>query len=323
MRLRVLAAVALMAVLFVGVVAYIYGGVAGARRALVVATTTSLYDTGLLDEVADEYARRYGVRLYFISVGTGLALKHAERGDADAVLVHAPSEEARFLAGGYGGVRKIIAYNFFLIVGPPSDPAGIRGSTPTTALERIAEAGRAGNALWISRGDKSGTHVKERQLWEAAGFNPDELRGESWYVESGTGMGKTLMMASEMEAYTLADAGTYTRYLSEGLIRLDALVRGGRELINVYSVMAVNPNVHPDVNFREAVRFIEFLVSEDGQRLIADFKVDGYTLFYPAVGVLREEPTSEVARWIMDYAFINGSECPPQYRMGVNELYQG
>ena len=144
---------------------------ASPRRKLVVSTTTSLYDTELLDAIEDQFEAKYSIDLYFISVGTGLAIKHAERGDADMILVHAPSKELAFLESGYGSCRKIVAYNFFALVGPEADPADIKDLVPTEALSKIVEAGRDGTAKWISRGDDSGTHTKEKGLWTAAGFN--------------------------------------------------------------------------------------------------------------------------------------------------------
>jgi tungstate transport system substrate-binding protein len=220
-----------------------------AGEKLIVATTTSLFDTGFCDELRAELENRCGVKVYFISVGTGLALEHAKRGDADAILVHAPALERGFLQEGHGVIRRIFAYNFFAIVGPADDPAGIRGLPPLDAMVRIADAGRSGSIAWISRGDKSGTHVREMELWEATGLDPVELRGEPWFIESGMGMGKTLMMANEKEAYTLSDLGTYLRYRSNGLISLEALVMEGKELLNVYSVIVTNPALNPDANF--------------------------------------------------------------------------
>jgi len=300
---------------------YLYYTSTQQKNTLIIATTTSLYDSGLLDVIADKYLEKYNVHISFIAVGTGLALSRASHGDADLVFVHAPSLEAEFLANGSGVVRKIIAYNFFVIVGPKNDPAGINGTTPSEALQKIAMYGRSGNATWVSRGDNSGTHVKELSLWSATGFNVSEIRGESWYIESGSGMGNTLLLANEKNAYTLSDMGTYLKYKAKGVINLTVLVSAGKDLINVYSVIAVNPEVHEHVNFNEAIRFIQFLISEEGQDLIGNYTVYDMPLFYPAVNLLKNSPNSEIAQWIKDYAFINGSECPLEYRMGYDDLY--
>jgi tungstate transport system substrate-binding protein len=289
----------------------------GRVEKLTVATTTSLYDTGLLDLVEEAFERRYpGYDVVFISAGTGIALRYASRGDADAVLVHAPPKEFKFMKEGYGVNRRIIAYNFFLMVGPESDPAGINGLKAGEALIRIVEGGRAGKAIWVSRGDESGTHSKEKTLWEMAGFNPEELREETWYLEAGAGMGKTLLLADEKDAYTLSDLGTYLKYYGDGLIALKVHVGESKELLNIYSVMAVDPEKVKEVNFKAAMAFINFLTSEEGQNLLAQFGVEKYgkPLFNPAVKMLQEQKSSQVAQWIAEYGFLEGEECPVQYR---------
>ncbi len=295
---------------------------------LQIATTTSLYDTGLLDSIASYYQQRYGVSLFFISAGTGQAIQYAKMGEADLLLVHAPSSENTFIqADCLGVVRKIIAYNFFAIVGPADDSAGIENLSPTAALSKIADAGRAGNAKWVSRGDNSGTHIKEGSLWTKAGFSASQLREESWYREAGTGMGATLNMANEMRAYTLADMGTYLKYYTKGLIDLKVLVGQGADLLNVYSVMAVSPSAHPELNFSGALDFIKFLVSNEGQNLIGTYGVSEYgrPLFFPAVQLLNENTDPTIASWIRNYAFLSYDnqkwECPPPYRAGQDNLY--
>lgn len=291
------------------------------EKRLVIATTTSLYDTGLLDYIEDIYSKKTGVKLYFISVGTGQAILHAERGDADLILAHAPSSEAQFLEKGYGGARKIIAYNFFIIVGPSQDPAKIRNLNITEALRAIVAAGQRGEAYWVSRGDNSGTHVKELSLWSQAGINYTEIRTQEWYIESGTGMGKTLLIANEKNAYTLSDIGTFLKYKASNLIQLEPLIEAKKELINVYSVILLNPTKHPHINFNEAKNFLEFLISEEGQKIIEQYKINGHQLFYPAVKVLKEKE-NPTAQWIIEYAYINGTECPPQYRLSLDYLYE-
>ena len=317
--------VALMVIVAAAGTAYYFLAIPGGRRILTVSTTTSLYDTGVLDLIEEKFEEKHPIDLHFISVGTGLAIQYAKRGDADAILVHAPSEELRFLTEGYGVDRKIIAYNFFVIVGPRSDPAKIRGLNVKEALKRIVSAGRVGEALWVSRGDESGTHMKEKELWFYAGFNWALLREEKWFLESGSGMGKTLLIADERDGYTLADVGTYLKYYGDNRVGLEILVDKGRELLNVYSVIAVNPSKVEGVNFEDAVTFIKFLTSDECQSLIGNYKreVYGRCLFYPVVHLLRDEPNSEISPWIRDFAFFNGTECPAEYRMDHLEFYGG
>jgi tungstate transport system substrate-binding protein len=297
---------------------------------LQISTTTSLYDTGLLDNIASYYQQNYGVNLFFISAGTGQAIEHAKRGDADLVLVHSPSMENTFMqVDNLGVARKIIAYNFFTIVGPAGDPAGIENKSPTAALSAIVAAGRAGLAKWISRGDNSGTDTKARSLWTKAGFSVDNLREENthWYVEPVLGMGATLNMASQMQAYTLSDIGTYLMFSKEGSINLKKFSENVKDLLNVYSVMAINPTLHPELDFDRTVDFIEFLVSDEGQNLIGNFGVGDYgrPLFYPTVRLLKENTDPTIAGWIRDYAFFSYDntkwECPPPYRAGQDNLY--
>ena len=285
------------------------------KRRLIVSTTTSLYDTGLLELIEKKFEEKYPIDVSFISVGTGKAIQFAKRGDADLILVHAPEKEKAFLNEGYGLFRKIIAYNFFVIVGPPDDPAGIRGLNVTEAFTKIVNAGRKREAIWISRGDESGTHVKEKSLWNIAGLEWSQLRNEKWFMESGVGMGQTLLIANERNAYTLSDIGTYLKYKGDNLINLEILVSKEKELLNVYSVIAVNPGKAPNVNFGDALLFIKFLISNECQTLIGEFKKDvyGQSLFYPAVSLLRNEEESTIAQWIKETAFFNGTECPPQY----------
>jgi len=290
----------------------------------VISTTTSLYDTELLDAIEDQFEAKYPtINLYFISVGTGLAITHAQRGDADLILVHAPSQELTFLENGYGTCRKIVAYNFFAIVGPEADAANIKDLPPTQALSKIVETGRTKEAKWISRGDDSGTHTKEKELWTAAGFNWTLIREEDWYVEAGAGMGRTLQVADNLDAYTLADMGTYLKYYKDGLVTLKTLVTEGEELLNVYSVIAGNSTRYSHINFEGAIIFIKFLVSDEGQEIIANFGKDvyGQSLFYPVVNLLKQNTNPTVAQWIKNYAFFDGYECPPECWGNHPELY--
>ncbi len=295
----------------------------GVESTLVISTTTSLYDTGVLDEIEEAFEAEHSIDLYFISVGTGLAITHAMRGDADMILVHAPSKELSFLEEGYGVNRKIIAYNFFAIVGPDEDPAGIADTSPKDALNTLVEKGRAGGAIWVSRGDDSGTHTKEKVLWSAAGLDASNLRDEGWYREAGAGMGKTLQIAEELDAYTLSDMGTYLKYRTDGLISLEVCVGEGDELINVYSAIAVDPESNDDANFDDANTFIEFLISDEGQSIFDAYGVDVYgrALFNPAVQLLKTNNDETTASWIAQAAFFDGSECPIEYRVGNTNLY--
>jgi tungstate transport system substrate-binding protein len=301
------------------------------RQKLVVATTTSLYDTGLLDEIETRFEEKYPIDVYFISVGTGIAIQFAQRGDADMLLVHAPSEELKFLQDNYGINRKIFACNFFEIVGPADDPAHIEGLSPTDALSQIVAAGRNSTAVWVSRGDGSGTHVKEKDLWAAADFNWTLIRDEvSWFKETGSGMGKTLITANELGAYTLTDVGTFLAYSAGStnqVPNLKALVTEGAELLNVYSAIAVNITKNPKANFEAATTFTKFIISEESQEIIGNYGVATYgqALFYPAVDILKNNSDPTMAQMIKNYAYFDDggtrTECPLQYRYGHPELY--
>jgi tungstate transport system substrate-binding protein len=297
------------------------------EQSLVVATTTSLFDTGLLDKIETQFEAQHNIDLYFVSVGTGIAIEFAKRGDADMVLVHSPSTELAFLEDGYGVNRKIIAYNFFEIVGPESDPAGMGGLSPAEALSRIVSSGRESTAMWVSRGDSSGTHSKEKELWKNAGFNWTQIRDEtSWFIETGSGMGNTLKTANQLNAYTLSDIGTFLSYSNANpnlIPNLKELVTQGQELLNVYSAIAVSQEAHPRANLDAVTTFTKYLMSDEGQRLIEEYGKDDYgqSLFHAAVDLLRNDTEPTIAQMIRDYAFFDGSECPTQYRYGYPELY--
>jgi len=297
------------------------------KRRLLISTTTSLYDTGLSYEIEKTFEAKYQIDLQFISVGTGMAIKQAQNGDVDVTLVHSPSLEKTFLEQGYGVCRKIIAYNFFTIVGPQSDPVGIGELNATEALKKIADYGRSrGVKVWVSRGDNSGTHQKEISLWNVigAGYNYTLVSKETqWYVSGGSGMGQTLLMANEFSAYTLSDIGTYLKYLKEDRISLKAFITEEKALLNVYSVIAVNQTRHPGVNFNDAITFTRFLISNECQQLIENYGKNDYgqSLFCPAVQALKQDSSLPASQWIKDSAFFDGSECPQEYRDGHPELY--
>ncbi|MEM2099627.1 MAG: substrate-binding domain-containing protein [Candidatus Bathyarchaeia archaeon] len=305
------------------------------KRRLIISTTTSLYDTGLLDIIEKDYEANHDVDIQIISAGTGIAIQHAQNGDADIIIVHSPSMEEAFLKQGYGVNRKIIAYNFFTIIGPTSDPAGIKGKNATEALKRIAEYGenladKSGQTkAWVSRGDNSGTHAKEQSLWKAAGYNYTLISVKPWYANVGSSMGDTLNVANQKAAYTLADIGTYLKFYTDGVISLCQLITEEQALLNAYSAIAVKPTVpanqslHEQINFNEAMDFIKYLVSEKTQQLITNYGKSPYnqSLFYGAVQPLKTNTPQPLVSWIKSTAFFDGYECPPQYRNGYAKLY--
>jgi tungstate transport system substrate-binding protein len=291
------------------------------HRVLTISTTTSLYDTGLLDQaIAPAFEERTGILLRFIPKGTGAAIQDARNGLADAIIVHARDKEAEFLEKGYGVNRKVIAYNFFVMVGPKDDPVEVGGLSTAEALRKIAEAGEEGSAVWVSRDDGSGTNSKEIVLWRMAGFDYDEIKNERWFRSTGTGMGKTLLYANNVGAYTLSDIGTYLKYFKDGLIGLDVFVEKGEELINIYSIIAVNPERF-DRDFEGAMMLVRWLISEEGQRIIGEYGAVKYgrPLFHPIVDVL-EKGEGPLFDWIVRYGFIEDgetlTECPRKYRHG-------
>lgn len=239
---------------------------------LKLATTTSTENSGLLSVLIPPFEKTHGIRIDVIAVGTGKALKLGEEGDVDILMVHAPAAEMRFVEQGYGVNRRRVMHNDFIIVGLSSDPAGVRGkSSAASALNQIAVLGQ----LFVSRGDDSGTHKKERQLWKAAGKT---LEG-TWYKEAGQGMGAVLTMADYLKAYTLTDRGTYLSLKDR--LNLDILVEKDPDLYNPYSVIAVNPALHAHVNYSGALEFISWVTSAEAREIISGFKMDGEQLFYP------------------------------------------
>jgi tungstate transport system substrate-binding protein len=290
----------------------------------IVSTTTSLYETGLLDVLKQRFEQTHpGYNVSFISQGTGKAIATAQRGDADMILVHDPVKEQAFLEDGYGVNRKIIAYNFFIIVGPETDPAGANGATPIEALTLIKAAGENGTALWVSRGDESGTHAKEQRLWAAAGYNYEEIRTEPWYLESGTGMTATLQLADEEEAYTLCDLGSYLSNYGQGNIQLVKHVEAGKDTLNVYAAIACNPQNITTAKFDASMEFIKFLLTDETQSLLQTFGVSEYgeALFKPWIPMLTSQQDPELIQWVKDYAYFNGTECPTAYQYNAGDLY--
>jgi len=243
-----------------------------AESTLRLATTTSTDNSGLLKIILPKFEAASGLKVHVISVGTGKAMKLGENGDVDVLLVHSRPDEDRFVAAGFGVERRDVMYNDFILVGPESDPAKVRGMTDVVgALRRILNA----NGTFVSRGDDSGTDKMEKSYWELVGSRP---RGPQ-YLSAGQGMGEVLTMAANVRGYTLSDRATYSAYRTR--VGLDLLVQGDRRMFNPYGVIAVNPARYRDVNFKGAMLFIEWITGPEGRRAIADFKVNGEQLFFP------------------------------------------
>ena len=256
-------------------------GSGSADRAVILATTTSTQDSGLLDVLVPAFERESGRQVKTVAVGSGEAIELGSRGEADVLLVHSPDDEKELMASGKAGDRRLVMHNDFVIVGPPDDPAGIRGMSSTAALERIAQE----EAPFISRGDDSGTHSLELELWDTAGIEPSG----SWYQETGQGMGATLRIADQKRAYTVSDRGTH---LSTGdSTDLEVLVEGEPRLLNIYHVIDIDPGAGPRVNAAGGRAFATWIVSRPAQRMIgsvgrAEF---GRPLFVPDAGKAEEE----------------------------------
>jgi tungstate transport system substrate-binding protein len=248
-------------------------------KSIVVASTTSTQDSGLFSHILPLFKAKTGIDVKVVAQGTGQALDTGRRGDADVLFVHAKAQEDKFVADGFGVKRYPVMYNDFVLIGPKSDPAGIKGMTDVAeALKAIKSKG----ASFISRGDRSGTHIAELDLWKAAGIDIGKEKGP-WYKEIGQGMGAALNTASAANAYVLADRGTWLSFKNRG--DLDILVAGDKRLFNQYGVMLVNPEKHPHVKKALGQAFIDWLVSPEGQKAIADYKINGQELFFPNANV--------------------------------------
>ena len=243
-------------------------------RSIVVASTTSTQDSGLFGYLLPLFKAKTGIDVKVIAQGTGQALDTARRGDADVVFVHAKSQEEKFLAEGFGVKRFDVMYNDFVLIGPKSDPAGIRGKDIETALKAI----QAKAAPFVSRGDRSGTHAAELALWKLAGIDLESAKGP-WYREIGQGMGAALNTASAMDAYVLSDRGTWISFRNRADLAI--VVEGDKRLFNQYGVMLVNPEKHPQVKKDLGQAFVDWLISSEGQAAIAGYKIDGQQLFFP------------------------------------------
>jgi tungstate transport system substrate-binding protein len=246
-------------------------------QVLMMATTTSTDNTGLLDYLAPQFKQATGIELRWTATGTGKALKLGENCDVDVLMVHAPGAEKKFVADGFGVDRREIMYNDFVIIGPPSDPAGVKGKSVSDALQSL----KSSASVFVSRGDNSGTHKKELSLWQAANLPVPEK--EDWYVQTGQGMLATINVAAERSGYTMTDRGTYIKYEDnlKGNPPLKIVVEGDAVLMNQYSVIAINPKHCPKAQFDLAKKFIDWVAGEQAQTLIKDFKLLGKQLFTP------------------------------------------
>ncbi len=250
------------------------GALAAAERFIVLQSTTSTQNSGLLDAILPRFEATHGIAVRVVAVGTGQALKNARNGDADVLLTHAPEAEKRFVAEGHGVAREIVMYNDFVLIGPATDPAGLhRAGDVGTALRAIAAGGRP----FVSRGDDSGTHRRERALWRRAGIATDARN--PWYREAGAGMGATLNIAAGLGAYTLSDRGTWLAFANRK--DLVVLFSGDPLLFNQYAAIRVDPKRHPHVRAEESRLFVDWLTGPDGQAAIAAYRLAGEHLFHP------------------------------------------
>ncbi len=254
-----------------------------ATKSIVLSTTTSVDNSGLLDYLFQDFYKKSSIRIKVVAVGTGQALENARNGNADFVIVHAKTLEEKFIQEGYGVHRVEWAYNEFWIVGPKNDPANITGLTNATeAFIRIYNS----RSLFVSRGDNSGTHVREQEIWNTTHLpvnvtDPNWLtQNKDWYIQSGQGMGSTLILANQKNAYTLTDMGTWL-FQKESLSNLKVHVTHDPQLKNIYSAILVNPEIYPHVKFNEAKEFVKWLISEEGQQRVASYRVNGEQLFFP------------------------------------------
>ncbi len=253
------------------------------EKTIILATTTSTQDSGLLDVLVPAFEKKTGYFVKTISVGSGQAMAMGQKGEADVLLVHSPAAEKQFMADGLGVERRLVMHNDFIILGPAEDPAKIKGmKSAPEAFKKIAAAG----SLFLSRGDNSGTHAKEKAVWKDAGV---AYEGEKWYQQTGLGMGQTLNVANEKKGYVLADRGTYLALAKN--LKLDLLVQGDAVLLNIYHVIEVNPSKWPKVNIKGAKAFADFMVSKETQDTIKTFGVDkfGSPLFFPDAGKKVED----------------------------------
>lgn len=260
--------------LIAGAAAMLVSGAQAQERFITVASTTSTEQSGLFFHLLPVFEKSTGIKVRVVALGTGQALDLARRGDADVVFVHDKVAEERFVAEGYGVKRQEVMYNDFVLIGPKADPAKAAGKDILEGLRRI----EAAKAPFVSRGDKSGTHAAELRYWKAAGLDLDAKKG-SWYRDTGSGMGPALNTAASMNAYILADRGTWLNFKNRG--ELGIIVEGDNRLFNQYGVILVNPAKHAHVKQADGQKFIDWVVSPDGQKVIADYKIGSESLFFP------------------------------------------
>jgi len=272
--------------IFLGILVLLAGSSSVAQaqeKTLILATTTSTQDTGLLDVLIPIFEKKTGYFVKTIAVGSGQAMTMGQKGEADVLLVHSPAAEKKFMEDGFGVSRRLVMHNDYIIAGPGDDPAKIKGlKSAAEAFKKIAAA----QALFVSRGDNSGTHSKEREVWKVAGA---KYEGEKWYQQTGLGMGQTLNVAAEKKGYTLADRGTYLALAKT--LKLSILVEGDAVLLNIYHVMEVNPQKWPKANIAGAKAFADFIVSKETQDIVKIYGVDKYgsPLFFPDAGKKVED----------------------------------
>jgi len=278
-------------------------GAAHEADRLLIGTTTSLDATGALTELGKKFEEENGVSVQWVAVGTGLALGHGRNGDVDVVMVHDRAAEDKFIDEGYGLDRRVFGSNYFIVVGPESDPAKIAGKTASEAFKLIADAATTDDKIaFISRGDNSGTHSREKLLWKAAGYDYADINSSSWFYDAGAGMGPTLTMTNEKDAYTLSDSATWNTY--ESNLTLKPYAADGQDLLNIYAVMRVNPEKFPDIgiNVDAGKKWINFMTSDETQEFFKNFGTEKYgkPLFVPAkgdavtLGVTEEEISAPV-----------------------------
>ena len=276
---KVIITLMIAALLFAFGTANVFAGMAAPKQKnIILATTTSTQDTGLLDVLIPIFEKETGYFVKTIAVGSGQAMAMGQKGEADVLLVHSPDAEKKFIADGFGVNRQLVMHNDFVIVGPAADPAKIKGTKSSAETLKLISGA---NALFVSRGDNSGTHAKEKTLWKKADITPE---GRKWYQETGSGMGQTLNVAAEKKGYTLTDRGTYLSLKKN--LGLDILVEGDSALLNIYHVIEVNVDKWPKVNAEGAKAFADFMVSKNTQKIIKTFGVDKYgsPLFSPDAG---------------------------------------
>ncbi|MBI5680377.1 MAG: extracellular solute-binding protein [Methanobacterium sp.] len=290
MNNKTIAIIAVIIIAIAGIGIYAYSASNSPDKSKIrIATTTSLEDTGLLKEVEAAYEKKYpGVDVQIVSGGTGIAIQYGERGDVDLLLVHDKAREEKFIKDGFGTNRTQFAYNYFWIVGPQNDPAGIKGLNATAAFKKIMEEGQINSAQvkFVSRGDDSGTHSREKKIWNSTGANYTNIKNSSsWYIESGKGMGDTLILANEKNAYTITDSGTFLAFSKDSKIQLVPLITTGKDLLNIYTAIPVNPQKYGKTNVEGAQSFVDFLMSPEGQQIVGNYGKEKYgqSLFTPIV----------------------------------------